>query len=157
MSGGTGIRPHRPLGTAEGKLAPRVVEEHVHAMTSSGARFADLFGSIEDGQLVIRLVWALDAAVLVPLEEVEVEELLAARDQAHVERLLCDAADRPEGELEGLAGDVVRGVGEWPVAGRCRAEPREVVLGAGGDDEPVERSAVVRADAELLVDLALLD
>ena len=31
-------------------------------MTSSRARFADLFGSIEDGQLVIRLVWALDAA-----------------------------------------------------------------------------------------------
>ena len=49
--------------TASGLLLDRRdVESHVRAMAQTqGVRFADFFGSVEDGQLVIRLVWALDA------------------------------------------------------------------------------------------------
>ncbi len=50
----------------------------------------------------------LDPAVLVPVEQVQVEHLLAGRDQAHVERLPAGDADRSERELERLAADHVR-------------------------------------------------
>ncbi|MHB1851806.1 MAG: hypothetical protein ACYCU6_06480, partial [Acidimicrobiales bacterium] len=62
MSEDTAARAEHPMAGTSSLLLDRTdVEPHVRAMVQTpGVRFADFFGSIEDGELMIRLVWGLD-------------------------------------------------------------------------------------------------
>ena len=95
--------------------------------------------------------------MLVPLQQVEVDHLLAAGDETHVERLLPDGPDRAERELEGLTGDEEGGMDLSGHVCRRRSEPREALVGKWRHDHPVERLATMGAYTELLVDLAFLE
>jgi len=101
---------------------------------------------------------AFDAAVLVPVEEVEVEHLFAGGDQPHVERFPARGADGAEGKLEGFAADVVgRSQFAWDGGAVAAVEEREGVFGVRRHQHAVERAAAVGADPELFEELALLD
>ena len=75
---------------------------------------------------------SLYPAVLVPLQQVEVDYLLAAGDETHVERLLPDGPYRAEREFEGLTCDEEGGMDLPGHMGRGRAEPGEALVASGG-------------------------
>jgi hypothetical protein len=85
------------------------------------------------------------------MEEVDVQNLLACRDEAHVERLPAGDPDRPEGKLECLPTDVV---GRADLAGDRAAPPavqeRKLVLGVGRHQHAVERLVAGGTNTELL-------
>jgi hypothetical protein len=94
--------------------------------------------------------------MLVPGEQVEVDDFLTAGHQAVVQRFHTDLADRAERELESLATHDMLRMHLGRLVGRRAAQPREIRSGPWREDHPVKRLAASRPDAELLVDLALL-
>ena len=85
----------------------------------------------------------LDAAILVPLEKVEVDDFLAARHQSHVDRLLAHGANWPKRELDHLASDEVGGVDLASLVVRGRTDSREG-LSVRRHHNPVKDLAPVR-------------
>src|SRR5262249_46666448 len=98
----------------------------------------------------------LQAAVLVPGEQVQVDDLLATGHQAVVQRLHADLADRAERELERLPAAGARRVPLPWGSGRLMPQAREVRARPRRQREPVERLPAGWPYPELLVDLAFL-
>jgi Ni,Fe-hydrogenase III large subunit len=142
MSGGAGFAGSgagrsrlevRPGGIGEQRLAPAELEPAAHALSARGARLADLFASVEDGQLVLRIVYALDGdnayLVLVsPIHDGEYAPLSDIAPAAFVEECIVyeKYGARPSGGKP-LNRMILppHTQAEYPVAGARRVEPRE--------------------------------
>jgi hypothetical protein len=99
----------------------------------------------------------LDSPVLVPVEQVQVEDLLACSHQPHIQRLPAGHADGAEWKLERLARYHVRLVVTSKPGPLSSPQTRERVRAMRRHQNAVKPLVVVGTDAVVLVDLALLD